>query len=495
VQNGGNNGQITGIGDSYDAGRTLSYTYDALGRLVTAGTTGSAAYPKWGLSFSYDRYGNRTSQSVTAGTAPANSVVMNSATNRITTAGYAYDANGNMTDDGSNSMVYDAENRVVSLTGSSGAASYSYNASGLRAIKVFGGITTNYVFDDNKDIAEYSNGTLGNEYVYFGSRPIAAHASGTLYYEVADHMSTRAFLDSTGNIYTQRGQYPFGEDWYLASMGNRHFATYERDAESGNDYAIRRFHVNRLGRFSGPSSNPGSLGDPQSGNLFSEARPDPVDPDNPFCDWAGWFCDDPTGGGDGGTTGGTGNGGNPNCNPDSPNVKECGGPSSPAPPPPTYRANCFSQMKYRPVTDPIGNLFGGTHSFWWVQDSAESQYIIAGARDPEGKQEYLNVWLSFPNAPHNPGDKLSSTTWYYSSVDPSQCYGVDLMLDQAIAFQNFRIHYDKKEAVYGPNSNSVARWLGRVGLQGKDGNEGNGIIDPPPGAYGWYEHVPGTSPD
>jgi hypothetical protein len=69
------------------------------------------------------------------------------------------------------------------------------------------------------------------------------------------------------------------------------------------------------------------------------------------------------------------------------------------------------------------------------------------------------------------------------------------MLDQAIAFQNFRIHYDKKEAVYGPNSNSVARWLGRVGLQGKDGNEGNGIIDPPPGAYGWYEHVPGTSPD
>ncbi len=61
TQDGGNNGQITGISDStgtQEAGRSVSYTYDALHRLKTAVTTGSANYPQWGLSWTYDRYGN-----------------------------------------------------------------------------------------------------------------------------------------------------------------------------------------------------------------------------------------------------------------------------------------------------------------------------------------------------------------------------------------------------------------------------------------------------
>ena len=132
LQNGGNNGQITSISDSVDGGRSISYAYDALGRLATAMTVGSTNYPQWGLSFSYDRYGNRTNQTVTAGTAFSNSVAIDPATNRITTSGYGYDANGNLTSDGVNALTYDAENRAVSASGS-GAASYSYRASGHRA--------------------------------------------------------------------------------------------------------------------------------------------------------------------------------------------------------------------------------------------------------------------------------------------------------------------------------------------------------------------------
>ncbi len=41
---GSNNGQISGITDSVDNGRSATYTYDALARLSTAGTTGSTGY-------------------------------------------------------------------------------------------------------------------------------------------------------------------------------------------------------------------------------------------------------------------------------------------------------------------------------------------------------------------------------------------------------------------------------------------------------------------
>jgi YD repeat-containing protein len=74
--------------------------YNALSRLTAAVTVGSTNYPQWGLSWSYDRYGNRLAQTVTTGRAFANSVAVDPTTNRITTAGYAYDAAGNITNDG-----------------------------------------------------------------------------------------------------------------------------------------------------------------------------------------------------------------------------------------------------------------------------------------------------------------------------------------------------------------------------------------------------------
>jgi YD repeat-containing protein len=130
-----------GITDNVDSGRTITYAYDNLARLGSAVTNGDAAYPKWGLSFSYDRYGNRTAQTVTAGSAPSSSVTIDQTTNRISGSPYAYDADGNMTNDGLNSsMVYDAENRLVSIN--SGSATYSYDGKSLRVKKVSGGTAT-----------------------------------------------------------------------------------------------------------------------------------------------------------------------------------------------------------------------------------------------------------------------------------------------------------------------------------------------------------------
>lgn len=175
--NGGNNGQITGITDNVETGRSVSYTYDALHRLKTAVTTGSTTYPQWGLSWTYDRYGNRSAQSQTAGSPPANSLTFATTsgagayTNRPD--GYSHDANGNMTNDGANTLTYDAENRVVAA----GGATYSYDGGGLRLKKISGGTTTVYVYSGAKVIAEYVDGAgLGSpksEYIYAGSQLVS----------------------------------------------------------------------------------------------------------------------------------------------------------------------------------------------------------------------------------------------------------------------------------------------------------------------------------
>jgi YD repeat-containing protein len=83
-----------------------------LQRLIGAVTTDSS----WGQAFTYDGFGNRTSASVTKGSAPYGNWTYDLATNRV--AGY-YDANGNMSLLPSygtiTGYVYDVENRLVKV--------------------------------------------------------------------------------------------------------------------------------------------------------------------------------------------------------------------------------------------------------------------------------------------------------------------------------------------------------------------------------------------
>src|SRR5436305_1023935 len=85
-----NNGRVASVTDNL-SGEQVTYTYDQLNRLTQAMTNDA-----WGLSFGYDGFGNLMQQTRVQGTtAPSMSVTVNPATNRITTAGYGYDANGN----------------------------------------------------------------------------------------------------------------------------------------------------------------------------------------------------------------------------------------------------------------------------------------------------------------------------------------------------------------------------------------------------------------
>jgi RHS repeat-associated protein len=289
---GSNNGLISGITDTVDSGRTAAYTYDSLYRLTRAVTTGSSGYPAWGLSETYDRYGNRSAQGVYSGctgiTCPTNSVTPDTATNRI--SGDCYDLSGNLLAESappcpSPTYTYDAENRLVNYMSSN--PTYVYDGKGLRVKKCAPNCTspttyTVYIFSGSKVIAEYDNGagSPSREYVYSGAALLAKiDSSGTQYYH-QDHLSNRMITDSNGNTVAQQGHFPYGEQWYPvppASPATKwEFTTYERDSESGNDYAQARYNVSRLGRFSSPDPVAGSTADPQSLNRYSYVRNMPV---------------------------------------------------------------------------------------------------------------------------------------------------------------------------------------------------------------------------
>jgi RHS repeat-associated protein len=130
-------------------------------------------------------------------------------------------------------------------------------------------------------IAEYQNGAAPSsptrEYIYSGASLLAKIESGAVQYYHPDQLSVRVMTDSSGNVIGQQDHYPFGESWYQSSTTTKWFFTsYERDTESGNDYASFRYYGNRFGRFASPDLLAGSRSDPQSLNRYAYVRGDPV---------------------------------------------------------------------------------------------------------------------------------------------------------------------------------------------------------------------------
>jgi RHS repeat-associated protein len=306
----GNNGQIQCVNDVTDSpgtgrtGRSAAYTYDELGRLasaLTTGTSGTGGYPQWGLSFTYDRFGNLIKEQSTAGSVGTTCLSVSAFTNQVTgscavnpLSTYNYDANGNMLKDGANILTYDAENRTTNATiGSSSVADYVYDGNGLRVKKCTPSCSassptiTVYIFSGSKVIAEYtvSSGTptLAREYLYAGGLKVATVDTATTYH-LRDHLSVRVNTNSSGAIIGEQGHYPFGDIWYpLNTTTKEMFTTYERDPETGtgatgtgNDYAMARYNVTRLGRFSSIDPVGATADNPQTLNRYAYVTNDPI---------------------------------------------------------------------------------------------------------------------------------------------------------------------------------------------------------------------------
>jgi RHS repeat-associated protein len=278
----GNNGQIQSITDNLSSARSTSYVYDELGRLNIAQTQDLTSANTWKLEFNYDRYGNRLREIPVAGTAsmPMNEIVVDPTTNRIISAGYAYDAAGNMTSDGLFNYSFNTAGEmtsVVPFSANTPIATFGYDSNGLRVIKN----GTVYIYSGRKVIAEYASGAAATsptvEHIYRGNLRLATIASGVMKYHYADRLAVRVDTDSSGNVVRNYGSYPFGETWYETGAADKwKFTSYENDSESGLNYAISRFHSPRLGRFMGLDPLPGHRRNPQSLNRYSYVTNDPI---------------------------------------------------------------------------------------------------------------------------------------------------------------------------------------------------------------------------
>jgi YD repeat-containing protein len=83
-----------------------------------------------GFTYTYDSVGNMLSLSKTN---PVETATFSYINNRVT--GLTYDADGNLTDDGVNTYVYDALGQTASITHSGGVTEHRYDAMGKRLVK------------------------------------------------------------------------------------------------------------------------------------------------------------------------------------------------------------------------------------------------------------------------------------------------------------------------------------------------------------------------
>ena len=153
------------------------YAYDGLNRLTTftRGTLNSTdtavtGAPTGTESWSLDALGNWQSNAVNGGTPTART---NNAQNQVTSVGSAtlsYDSNGNTLADGTGQQyVYDAWNRLVTVTSPTGTAvaAYTYDAQGRRVTEAEGGTTTAlYSSKDWQVLEADQGGTAVQQYTW-----------------------------------------------------------------------------------------------------------------------------------------------------------------------------------------------------------------------------------------------------------------------------------------------------------------------------------------
>jgi len=155
---------------TYPNGTSTSYTYDDASRLLIITHNGPGGVIE-ALTYLYDAAGNRTSLTRASGTASLLPTAVASATydaaNQQTQFGgvtHTFDANGNLTNDGTNTYVWDARNRLIGISGSI-TASFAYDPLGRRANKAIGGITTQFLYDGNDILTELQAGAATASYL------------------------------------------------------------------------------------------------------------------------------------------------------------------------------------------------------------------------------------------------------------------------------------------------------------------------------------------
>jgi RHS repeat-associated protein len=163
-----------------------------------------------------------------------------------------------------------------------GTATYVYDGEGRRMKKTFNGETTYYFYGPGGLLCEFSTSNAL-------SPATAASSSDKKLFRTSDKLGSAVLvINASGLVIENNRTLPYGEPWIVedaSSINEKKFTDYQRDSESGMDYAMNRYNSAAMGRFTSPDKGPMALKKPVTLNRYVYAGLDPVnhiDPDGKY---------------------------------------------------------------------------------------------------------------------------------------------------------------------------------------------------------------------
>lgn len=292
-------GNIVAIGASY-------YVYDSMSRVTTAAVEHAEFMQT--QTYTYDMYGNRI----------GDGVVINPATNRVTSSAATYDSAGNLTSwqpdgwaisrqytyDAVDSMVYEEvdpvrsrhhvytadDQRYWTLTGSYGSSCPNGICSESRiSIRDLQGNVLREFTDDGSASAPWQH----HDFVYRERQLLASITPSETHHYSLDHLGTPRIVTAQNGYAAGRHTYfPFGAEITDQSPtdGRLRFTGHEQrdedlagDAGGQLDYMHARYYASLLGRFLSfdPTWESANAARPQSWNRYAYVMNNPVNATDP----------------------------------------------------------------------------------------------------------------------------------------------------------------------------------------------------------------------
>jgi RHS repeat-associated protein len=158
-------------------------------------------------------------------------------------------------------------------------AVYGYDGEGRRMKKTVGSETTFYFYGVSGLLCEFTTANTG---------ATAAGSTDRITYRTSEKLGSAVLIMSAaGTVIENNRTLPYGEAWLpeVASTNDKKFTTYQRDQESGLDYAMNRFYGNTNGRFNSPDKAAPEAWMPLTLNRYLYTIADPInhtDPDGNF---------------------------------------------------------------------------------------------------------------------------------------------------------------------------------------------------------------------
>lgn len=250
--------------------QTINYGYDALNRLTSANYTSGLTY-----SFTYDKVGNRSSQTVGG----VSTTYTYDNADRLTNVGgmpFTWDDNGNLINDGVSTYTYDFANRLTGVNGLWSSFTFGYDGLGNRYQQTVNAQTITYVLDQTAGLSQILYD--GSSSYYYGLGRISQQKNGVSDYFLTDgSVSVRQLANQSGSVSFGQAFDPFGNLIGQSGQGGSNYGySGEWTDASGLQNLRARYYSPSQGRFLTKDPFSGFMSQPSTLNAYAYATNNPI---------------------------------------------------------------------------------------------------------------------------------------------------------------------------------------------------------------------------